>query len=209
MTNERADKKAEMKEELINWLNQECPHATMTGDLSHDFADGLRARLDKLNSTLPPAEPAMSAEQVLAKYETPHGMSLNDGRIRMNRIDVLKAMHEYAHAPIDSSAEILVKDIVQLFNKYYEYVYTTDDAEQRGEWKRDFARQIKQMFAEKQPATMGEMSEAIEFAEWILDNDILKAEDGRQEWMMYENDFFYPKSSTDIYQSFLRLQDRR
>lgn len=34
--------------ELIEWLNQECPHGTMTNDLSYDFADQLRAKLDAI-----------------------------------------------------------------------------------------------------------------------------------------------------------------
>ena len=33
---------------LLEWLNDECPPATMTLDLSHDFADILRNKLDKL-----------------------------------------------------------------------------------------------------------------------------------------------------------------
>jgi len=37
--------------------------------------------------------------------------------------------------------------IVELFNKYYEYVFTTDDSEQRGEWKRSFAQQIIRLFS--------------------------------------------------------------
>jgi len=39
--------------ELISWLNSECTHGTMTGDLSHDFAESLRARLDAIYSGQP------------------------------------------------------------------------------------------------------------------------------------------------------------
>lgn len=38
--------------------------------------------------------------------------------------------------------ELEIKEIIKLFDKYYEYVYTTDDAEQRGEWKRVFANDV-------------------------------------------------------------------
>jgi len=58
----------EMKNELIDWLNSECPHATMTGDLSHDFADGLRARLDKLNDTSL-TQPEQKEGEGLSDYE--------------------------------------------------------------------------------------------------------------------------------------------
>jgi len=40
------------------------------------------------------------------------------------------------------------KQVLELFNKYYEYVRTTDDGEQRGEWKRDFARQVVKLFCQ-------------------------------------------------------------
>lgn len=36
--------------ELIVWLSDECSHGTMTYDLSHDFADSLRNRLDLILS---------------------------------------------------------------------------------------------------------------------------------------------------------------
>lgn len=35
---------------LIEWLDEECPHGTMTFDLSHDFADILRTKLDQLKN---------------------------------------------------------------------------------------------------------------------------------------------------------------
>lgn len=38
------------------------------------------------------------------------------------------------------------KQVLELFNKYYEYVRTTDDGEQRGEWKRDFAQKVVKLF---------------------------------------------------------------
>ena len=33
---------------LIRWLNDESPHASMTPDLSHDFAERLRFKLDEI-----------------------------------------------------------------------------------------------------------------------------------------------------------------
>lgn len=36
------------EQELIEWLNIECNHGTMTYDLSHDFAEILRKKLDNL-----------------------------------------------------------------------------------------------------------------------------------------------------------------
>lgn len=38
----------EEQEELINWLDKECPNGTQTADLSHDFAESLRARINKI-----------------------------------------------------------------------------------------------------------------------------------------------------------------
>jgi hypothetical protein len=49
------------------------------------------------------------------------------------------------------------KQVLELFNKYYEYVRTTDDGEQRGEWKRDFARQVVKLFC--QPDVIGSLPE--------------------------------------------------
>jgi hypothetical protein len=49
------------------------------------------------------------------------------------------------------------KQVLELFNKYYEYVRTTDDGEQRGEWKRDFARQVVKLFC--QPAVIESLPE--------------------------------------------------
>ena len=43
------------KLDLINWLNNECPQGTMTADLSHDFAEILRGKLNDilLTGTIP------------------------------------------------------------------------------------------------------------------------------------------------------------
>jgi hypothetical protein len=57
------------------------------------------------------------------------------------------------------------KEFVALFNKYYEYIRTTDDAEQRGEYKRDFARQALEQFLsplQKQLEYYKELAEAAE-----------------------------------------------
>ena len=54
------------------------------------------------------------------------------------------------------------KELRRQFEKYYDYIRTTDDAEQRGEYKSIFVDEIIE--AAKQ--------EAIGFAEWAFGDDI-------------------------------------
>jgi hypothetical protein len=52
------DEQIEALEELVEWLDSECPKVVpplepyTTADLSHDFAEKLRTRLDELESKL-------------------------------------------------------------------------------------------------------------------------------------------------------------
>jgi hypothetical protein len=54
------------------------------------------------------------------------------------------------------------KKVVELFNTYYEYIYSTDDAEQRGEWKHDFAKKVIKLCTT--PHVIGSFS--LEFIKW-------------------------------------------
>jgi len=51
---QKRDKLTKVQEELIEWLDQECPSVApplepyTNYDLTHDFCDGLRIRLDKI-----------------------------------------------------------------------------------------------------------------------------------------------------------------
>ena len=47
---------------------------------------------------------------------------------------------------VSGSLPDLKKEVINLFNKYFEYVYTTDDGEQIGEWKHTFADKIIELF---------------------------------------------------------------
>ena len=51
--------KIEALEELVEWLDSECPKGTETADLSHNFAEHLRERLDNLSL------PSLTKERII------------------------------------------------------------------------------------------------------------------------------------------------
>ena len=57
--------------------------------------------------------------------------------------------------------------IISLFNKYYEYVYTTDDPLSRGGWKRLFAEEIIKLFTVSD--IVGRSEQLIAFLKWVGD----------------------------------------
>lgn len=84
------------------------------------------------------------------------------------------------------------KQVLELFNKYYEYVRTTDDGEQRGEWKRDFARQVVKLFC--QPNVSGSLQDLKQIIRDLIETYIINLDDNGN-----------PKASiTDI----MKLTDR-
>jgi len=62
----------EKMSKLVEWLDDECTHGSMTNDLSHDFADILRNKLDKI-ATKTPITNGEITEKILTQIAKEHG----------------------------------------------------------------------------------------------------------------------------------------
>lgn len=88
--------------ELVNWLNEQCPSVATplepydNSDLSHNFTELLRIRLDEIDRLRKDYTPAKaSAEEIGKKYGIINGFTIHSNPF-IAKENFNKAMHEFA-----------------------------------------------------------------------------------------------------------------